>query len=235
MIFQTNTATDKTGKNKKTNQPYTLTSSAQHYANWVKDAKRRGMKVAFWEIGNEPENDAPAGVKGNDDRVYKWYNAKFDEQTKAMKNADPDAKIMGPASTNEWYWWKQRDLERFLVAHGNRRGSGLVDAISLHYYPTTGEAGKWESIRSVPQQWPARMDYVRQVIANNDTRDLPIYLTEWNFAARRQGSIFDAVQHRARQCRHGWYVPAHGCGGAHALLPAACRQELGRSRAKRTM
>jgi len=182
MILQTNTAQDVQKKSKK-GTPYTLTSNADHQAGWVKAAKQEGIKVAFWEIGNEPENDAPAGIKGNDDRVYKWYNAKFAEQAKAIKAVDKDAKIMGPASTNEYFWWKMNDLDKFLSAHGNKHGTGLVDAISLHYYPDAGEAKNWAKKRAIPQEWVKRMDYIRSIIAKNDSRDLPVYLTEWNFAA----------------------------------------------------
>ncbi len=182
MLFQTNTATDKTDTNKDTGKPYSFNSSGSHAAEWVSAMKKAGVGVAFWEIGNEPEIDAPNDIKSKgQDAIYEWYNAKFKEQVAAMKKADPQARFMGPASCNTWFWWAQNNLAKFLKAHGNKTGDGLVDAISLHWYPEGGN-GSWQDKRGLVQtEWPKAMDFIKKTIAEHDSRNLPLYITEWNW------------------------------------------------------
>ncbi len=170
VMFQTNTCTTNPAKN--------LDASGKHQADWVAYAKKQGIDVAWWEIGNEPENDGPG--KENLDNVMAWYNGKFTEQGTAMKAVDPRARIMGPSSTNVYFWWNQHCLEKFLVAHGNLKGDGLTDGISLHWYPEGG-AGAWEQKRATAQGWYGAMDFLRKAIAPLDDRNLPIYITEWNW------------------------------------------------------
>lgn len=179
LIFQTNAATFKTAMSG--GKPYHLDNSGAHAAAWVKAAKAAGMQVAYWEIGNEPEMDAPDKAKGSDDSVYRWYNAKFAEQARAIKAAVPSARVMGPASANEWYWWHQENLAKFLAAEGNRHGTGLVDAVSIHWYPYQSEQA-WTIARGDPErEWPRAMDAIEGMIGAADTRNLPVYVTEWNF------------------------------------------------------
>jgi hypothetical protein len=182
MVFQTNVANDGGGSNKTTHLPYRFNSSGAHAADWVRFCREKGIDVAFWEIGNEPEMDAPKQFKNNQDKVYQWYNEKYAEQAKAIRQADPKARIMGPAACNTWFWWHEHNLKKFLKAHGNKQGSGLADAISLHWYPEGG-AGAWEKKRGAAQQWVGCMNYIRGAIQEFDTRDLPLYITEWNWGA----------------------------------------------------
>jgi len=182
MLFQTNTATNEEDRNQETGQTFRFDNSPAHQAAWVKFCRSRGIEVAFWEIGNEPEMDAPEEHKHSQEAVYAWYNRVFQEQARALKQADPRARVMGPAATNTWFWWAQQNLEKFLQAHGNRQGTGLVDAVSLHWYPDGG-AGPWEQKRAAAQEWADCMQYIREVLAKYDTRDLPLYLTEWNRGA----------------------------------------------------
>ena len=105
MVFQTNTATNKEDRNNDTGQAFRFDNSAAHQAAWVKFCQNQGIEVAFWEIGNEPEMDAPQEHKQSQEAVYAWYNRVFREQAEALKNADPRVRIMGPAATNTWFWW----------------------------------------------------------------------------------------------------------------------------------
>ncbi|MBA3846786.1 MAG: hypothetical protein H0X45_09095 [Planctomycetes bacterium] len=177
MIFQTNCAGNEfdssAGKAR-------FDSSGAHMAAWVVAAKAAGMRVAWWEIGNEPELDAPAAHKTDLDTIYAWYNAVYAEQAQAIKAADPKARMLGPAATNTWFWWHEKTLEKFLVAHGDKAGSGLADGISLHWYPEGG-AGPWAEKRGTAQAWAGCHDYIRSVIDAHSTRPLPLYITEWNW------------------------------------------------------
>lgn len=182
MVFQTNTANSGGGVNESTGMPYKFDNSASHQAEWVSYCRSNRIGVAFWEIGNEPEMDAPERLRKDQAAVYAWYNEVFEAQARAIKALDPQARVLGPASTNTWYWWHEGNLARFLEAHGNRRGSGLVDAVSLHWYPGGGD-GAWESKRGEAQGWADAMKFVRAVIEQHDSRGLPVYVTEWNWGA----------------------------------------------------
>ncbi|HYE07261.1 MAG TPA: glycoside hydrolase family 44 protein [Planctomycetota bacterium] len=177
MIFQTNCAGNEfeasAGKAR-------FDSSGAHMAAWVAAAKAAGVRVAWWEIGNEPELDAPAAYKASLDAIYAWYNAVYAEQARAIKAADPQARVLGPAATNTWFWWHEKTLEKFLAAHGDKAGTGLADGISLHWYPEGGE-GTWAEKRGTAQGWAACHDYIRAVIDAHSSTPLPLYVTEWNW------------------------------------------------------
>ncbi len=100
MVFQTNCA----GHDYEvagTKVP--LGSSGAHMAKWATTAKAAGVEVAWWEIGNEPELDAPDAHKANLDATYAWYNGVFAEQARAIKAVDAQARVLGPASANAWF------------------------------------------------------------------------------------------------------------------------------------
>ena len=191
MMFQTNTANDATTE--KDGRKYSFNSSGTHAAEWVLAMKKAGVDVAWWEIGNEPEMDAPDPHKHSQEAIYEWYNAKYKEQVTAIKKADPRAKVMGPSATNTWFWWAQGNLAKFLKAHGNKTGSGMVDAISLHWYLERTEQN-WETKKGAVQaEWPRAMDFIQKTIAEHDSRKLPLFITEWNWGAgdkNESGSLF---------------------------------------------
>jgi|GEM_PF-7015100 len=149
-------------------------SSGTHAADWVSYCKNNNIGAKFWEIGNEQDIDL---VNDYDWAAYQWYLDKFGEQAAAMKARDSTITIMGNVGTNTWYWWGLHSLNMFLYTHGNRFGSGLVDAVSLHCYDAPARA-TWADIAPNAQNWQGRMDFIRSAILENDTRDLPVYITE---------------------------------------------------------
>jgi len=186
VLFQTNSASDHTqnpnNPNPKTGELQKFNNSGEHAANWVLAMKEAGIDVAYWEIGNEPEMDAPPSIRNRgQEAIYEWYNAKFKEQAEAMKKADPNIKIMGPSATNTWFWWAQHNLDKFMKAHGDKQGTGLVDVISLHWYLERANQ-TWEQKRGgVQDAWPKAMNYIKKTLAEYDTRDLKLFITEWNW------------------------------------------------------
>jgi len=180
LALQTNTANTSKGTDKETGKQYSFDSSPEHQAAWVRWCREQGMQVAWWEIGNEPEMDAPKDIKGDDARVFTWYNEVYGKQVAALRAVDPKLRVAGPASTNEWFWWRQNNIGKFLAAHGDRTGTGLADIISLHWYPEGGKGG-WEEKRSTAQRWQQAWDFIRAVIAKHDTRQLPVLVSEWNW------------------------------------------------------
>lgn len=182
MLFQTNIAGNH-WDNKKEGTQGNFDASGEHAAEWAKFCKEKEIKVAFWEIGNEPEMDAPGSAvknKGDQNAVMAWYNAKYKEQGEAIRKVDEKARIMGPSSTNTWFWWAQGNLEKFMKAHGNKGGDGLADAISLHWYPEGG-GGEWEKKRATAQSWTGCIKYINGILEKYDSRKLPLYITEWSW------------------------------------------------------
>lgn len=178
LILQTNIATTRTDTNKRTGKTFSFDASPQHQAGWLTWCREQGISVAWWEIGNEPEMDAPKERKAD---AMAWYNQIYGEQVKALRQADPRVRVLGPVSTNEWFWWAQGNLAKFLAAHGDRHGDGLADGISLHWYPEGGK-GTWEARRATAQHWQQCWDFIARTIAEHDTRPLPVFVTEWNWA-----------------------------------------------------
>jgi len=73
-------------------------------------------------------------------RFYDWYNANL-RSSEGDQRAVPSAKIMGPAATNTYFWWAQHNLEKVYEGEGNKDGTGLVDAVSIHWYPKPRRLG----------------------------------------------------------------------------------------------
>ena len=127
------------------------------------------------EIGNEQDN-----TSAQDALSTAQYADAFTAQCSAAKGVDPGVACMGPASTNDWFWWPTNGgtgspdtLEKFLAGQGDRTGNGLVDKISLHWYPGY-DLNKAQG--EFLQVWPL----VTAAIQRSDSRDLPVYFTEFS-------------------------------------------------------
>jgi hypothetical protein len=130
------------------------------------------------EVGNEED----IHMQKVDDPNFQPYITAFNAQARAMHQADPGVKVIGPAGTNEYQWWNRDSLGMFLQATGNRKGTGQVDGVSVHFY----KGNTWYDARNVAQYWlsPAGpWAAIQQQIAANDTRQLPLYVTEWNLGS----------------------------------------------------
>jgi hypothetical protein len=147
-------------------------------AAWVAYASRNAIDAPYWEIGNEPDLKL---ARDWDREAMQWYIDAFNAQAAAMKEADPEILIFGPAGTNAYQWWGLHSLDMFLAQTGDRQGSGLVDGVSLHYYPVQG-CKEWADVRAAAQGWPQAMAQIRAVIAAYDSRDLPVFISEANAA-----------------------------------------------------
>ena len=110
-------------------------SSGTHAAAWVTYCKNNNIAAPYWEMGNEEDITLTTDYQWT---AYQWYLNKFGEQAAAMKAADSSIKIIGNVGTNAWYWWGIHSLDMFMQTHGNKTGTGLVDAVSIHWYPSGG-------------------------------------------------------------------------------------------------
>lgn len=98
----------------------------------VRMAKKRGIKVRYWEIGNEP--DLFAVTRGDKSWTPEKYCEVFRAQAAAIKAVDPTAKVAGPAASGA-----RGGRETFIA--GFVKGCGdVVDILTWHIYPTDGTA-----------------------------------------------------------------------------------------------
>ena len=227
MIFQTNAATRESGVNKDTGRPYTFDNSAAHQAEWVSFSREKGIDVAFWEIGNEPEMDAPETLKNDQAAVYAWYNEVFAEQARAIKSLDPQR---GP-------WARRRPTPGSGGMKATSRSSSrptvtrtapVSSTRVVHWYPGGGQ-GPWESKRGrgpgvgrLHEVHPWRHRGARLAKAAGVHHRMEL-------GGGRQGRVVPKAVQRPRVCRHRRDVPPHRRGRAHALLPAEDRPQLGRA------
>jgi hypothetical protein len=163
LMMQTNPYASKINDAGAVNDP-----SGKHTADWVTYCKNKGIDAPFWEIGNEPEGEAPVSwnYPTKDSTLIKGYLTAYNDQAPAMKAANGSIQVMGPVSANTWYWWAQGLLEVFL-----RFCDKNADAVSLHWY---GDGSTYDAIAGLAQQWYPAMAYIRSVTAK------PVYITEWN-------------------------------------------------------
>lgn len=160
-------------------------NSPQNAAAWVAYDKRTGIP-AMMEVGNEEDGH----MQQVHDANFQPYITAFNAQARAMHRADPGVKVIGPAGTNEWQWWNRDSLGMFLQATGNRKGTSQVDGVSVHFY----RGSTWYDARNVAQYWLSPNGpwaAIQQRIAANDTRKLPVYITEWNLGASNSNNAFN--------------------------------------------
>jgi|GEM_PF-499906 len=101
-------------------------------ANAVRWAREMGLKVDYWEIGNEP--DLYGAKQSAPDYTPQKYCATFRAHAAAMKAVDPEVKVAGPVVSGAK---PARDtfLEQFVKDCGD-----VVDVLTWHIYPTDGGA-----------------------------------------------------------------------------------------------
>ena len=100
-------------------------------AEWLKWTRASGYDVAYWEIGNELDGEWELGhIMPNGKRMTDTdYARKFREFATAMKAVDPNAKVGGPACSNE-----QLVFVETLI----RDAGDILDFVSFHTYPVEG-------------------------------------------------------------------------------------------------
>ncbi len=163
-------------------------NSPANAAAWVADNRAAGRQ-ADMEVGNEEDMTL---LHSADDPAYGAYVAAFNAQARAMHRADPGARVLGPTGTNEYQWWALDGLGAFLQGAGNRSGTGQVDGVSLHFY----KGSSWFDARGVAQYWLAPggpWAAIERMIRQHDTRQLPVYITEWNIGVSSANNSFNAT------------------------------------------
>lgn len=186
MLYQTNVwgngLPNPPGKNYAVNSP-------ENAAAWAQWTKQQGIKAIF-EIGNEidleiqKENNWWLDVE---DPKFQVYIDAFNAQAQAIHQVDGAIQVFGPVSTNEWHWWNRNLLGMFLKQVGNKAGTGHVDGVSLHFYPS---CDSWDSCKGSAQYWlqsGGPWEFIKSTIGAHDTRALPVFISEWHVGPATNG------------------------------------------------
>jgi GH35 family endo-1,4-beta-xylanase len=106
-------------------------------ADAARAAIKLGLKVDYWNIGNEP--DLYAITRGDKSWTADKYCDTFRSQRKAILAVQQDAKFAGPSTTA-----RPEFLERFVELCGD-----VVDVLTWHEYPTDGRASDEQAIATI--------------------------------------------------------------------------------------
>jgi hypothetical protein len=198
-------------------------------AQAARDARTLGLKVTYWEIGNEP--DLYATKRGDPSWTPEKYCRVFRTQRAAILKIDPRAKFAGPAvskGTGAAFTY----LEGFVRACGD-----VVDLLTWHEYPADGTASDELALASAPAvtaHVQGLRDLLRDPARNplGHTRSVALGVTEfslsWNSGRPRhladQISALWAAETSLRLAEAGVQVSSYFAiiaAGSHGLVDLA--------------
>jgi hypothetical protein len=195
----------------------------------VRMARERGLKVAIWEIGNEP--DLFSTVRGDTSWTPERYCTVFRAQAAAIKATQPGARVAGPAVSGSAET-AMPFLDRFVELCGD-----VVDVLTWHLYPTAGDGSEDAALASISQV-DASVEHVRRLWSDAKRNPLGhprkprLAVTEYGLSWKTDRPRFLADQTAAlwaaetalRLARHGvdaaHYFAYQGTG-FHGLLDNA--------------
>jgi hypothetical protein len=203
----------------------------------------KGYGVAYWSIGNEPSLFAAElqVVDKMADYDTERFNREWRESAVAMKEVDPDIKLMGPevhqfshdsggnpkdSSGRDW-------MVEFLKANGD-----MVDVVTFHRYPFPRGGARVsatiEDLRQHSREWEQTIVYLNGLIEELTGRAIPIALTEvnthWTSSAGGEAtpdSHYNAIwvaEMLGRLMRKNllmvnhWMLTSHGSSGGWGLI-----------------
>ena len=128
----------------------------------VKHYKDRGDGIQYWEISNEPDigedGGCPYRFRPGDYTIY------YQKTAAAIREADPAARVGGPALAN----WRSPILPALLDFCD--RGQAPLDFVS------------WHSYTSDPAAFRRSIDGVKMLLAARPSLHLETMLNEWNMS-----------------------------------------------------
>ena len=124
------------------------------------------LPVLYWVIGNEPNASGESAAT---------YDARFNTLYDAMKKADPQIEIGGPAT----YGFDQSFLQQFLQDCGSR-----ADFVDFHFYrPGHQSAAQLLAELSAMSRDLATLRAMINGAVPNRASAIAIHVGEWNFSA----------------------------------------------------
>ncbi len=216
------------------------TNTAQEAVAWIADAKARGIKVKYVEMGNEPDYEPELMYQGvkNYWTVIENYCKHYIEFAKAVKAAYPDIKIMGPTvaqlgnrERKEGAPWLAPETALWWDGELLKRCGPYVDMISLHTYPYWSNDSEYNLMlktNAVAEYMPKLKKAIAEYCPG---RNIEVSVTEWNsgdenaMTAKLANGIFTAdfmgqMLLSGVSMSNNWdlYTQKPGLGGGHGAL-----------------
>ena len=163
--------------------PDAVQQAAHYAAEWVRYVKSKGIRVRYWEIGNEHYGSWEAGyVVEGDTLTGAEYGADACIFIDSMKAADPDIRVgivVFPAAS---YWASPDYTVEVLQAAGDK-----ADFLILHDYFTWSsnpDEVTYEQILNGPPQIRDDYDDLQALVRTYTSRNtIPTAMTEYNYFA----------------------------------------------------
>lgn len=157
-----------------------LGGSAERAAEMVRTFNiRKGFKVHYWAVGNEPDlyasnRHVPYTVAD--------YVRDFKAFRTAMRSVDPSIVVMGPEiSQYTGTASDSRDADGVQWMDGFLKGAGdAVDFVSYHRYPFGSPAATPQTLQADPPHWSAAIEHLAAEIHTRTGRHIPFGVTEAN-------------------------------------------------------
>ncbi len=159
---------------------------------WMRYCKKKGYKVTYWFLDNEPWNFEAAHVM-----YVKPYAAECVRYGKAIKAEFPDAKLIAnPFSSETYNAWEE--VEYFVRETGD-----YVDYIDIHFYWEWGrstflrwqettplETGdKWKH-KDLIRTYQEDFALLRKAFASAGHPEMGLMVLEWNIAPSDESLVF---------------------------------------------
>jgi hypothetical protein len=142
-------------------------------AEAVLTAKKVGIRVDAWTIGNEPDLYGPK--RWDESWTPEKYNRRFREFAEVMRAVDPDIKLAGPATSQPVDHW----IKSFIYECGD-----LVDYLIWHWYPSDGRGSDEAALATASRAYTMINTYKTwlkdpEVNPKGHNRDIKTGITEW--------------------------------------------------------
>ncbi len=166
----------------------------------MKIMEEKNVPVTYWSIGNEP--NLFASKLNYEHWDTEFYNQQWREFAEAMKEHDPDIRLVGPDLSQYTAIESQnpkdkqgRDwMREFLRTNGD-----MVDNVSFHRYPFGGSPTIAE-VRATSPEWDETLPFLRNQVLEETGRDIPMSIlevnTNWSHAVGGEGtpdSFYNAI------------------------------------------
>lgn len=149
-----------------------------------------GNRCNLYEIGNEPDLDVyPASGPMVPHMSVQTYLSRWTEFVKALRQINPNAKFVGPATYNDQgndctYTVEDTSCYMRNFLKGAKAAGTLPDAVSFHWYPcnnaTDGFNGQGNCGPAQAHSYATVTNEVKSWIQKDIGSNVPLLITEWN-------------------------------------------------------
>jgi hypothetical protein len=158
----------------------------------VEYMKDQGLGGGYYELGNE--NDGPWNAHDGQQLTINEYLEKYIPIAEAMKAADPEIKLLGPAVSGYDNPGQHKPyIEGFIEGMRGRRD--LVDYFSYHYYGETwiDRSNNNRINLDRPQSLAGQARDIRGQLAAAGLSDVKLAITEYNAAVWGESNVDKCV------------------------------------------